>query len=172
MSWTWSERLAATSLVSFAALASGSVLGPGCASAPSGDADAAVDAGDASLDTGGTGDVSADGGLPFDVGSDGRGDVGTFEASVPPDAGPLPEPACSADGGSDAAGDGDAEAGRDPCPLPVSTCVDHWLVTYLNGVCVDGRCEFVRVIKDCRDEGGSGCFAFSEGARCTFPVGK
>lgn len=165
MSWTWSERLAATSLASFVALASGSVIGPGCASAPSGDGDAAVDAGDASLDAASD---TADGGVPFDVGSDGRGDAGTFEASVPPDAGPPPEVACSADGGSD----GDAEAGRDPCPLPVSTCVDHWLVTYLNGVCVDGRCEFVRVIKDCRDEGGSGCFAFAEGARCTFPVGK
>ena len=41
-----------------------------------------------------------------------------------------------------------------------------------DSVCVDGACTFVRVFKDCAEEGGSTCAVTPDGATCRFLVGK
>ncbi len=166
MSWTHSKVTAAIGFVGFFVLASGSAT-QGCATTtppePADDArsdsaiadttaDSATDSG--ALDTGADADAT-----------DGRLDGGNFEAGSPPDAGPLPEVGCAVDA---AATDAD---GGEVCPLPRATCVGNWIVSYVSSVCVDGACTFVRVLKDCAEEGGSFCSLTSDGATCRFATG-
>lgn len=172
MSWTHSKVAAAIGFVGFFVLASSSAT-QGCATTTLPETadvaflDSAV-AADSATDTGAV--LDTDEGLGDADSGDGRLDGGNFEAGTPPDAGPMPEVGC---GGGDAASDADgATDGGEVCPLPKATCVGNWIVSYISSVCVDGACTFVRVLKDCAEEGASSCGLTPEGATCRFVVGK
>jgi hypothetical protein len=82
----------------------------------------------------------------------------------PPDGATDPVVSCGADAASEVL---DADGAVDICPLPPSRCLDRsWLLSYVSGVCVDGKCTYVHVFHDCSPD--SQCVI----DRCVFLVGK
>lgn len=80
------------------------------------------------------------------------------ERPDPPDAGPPPTLPCG-DSGGDTTLPWDAEEETSvACPLPPSYCLDdRWLVSYVNGTCEDGGCQYWRTYQDCHAIGASRC---------------
>lgn len=168
MSWTHSKVAAAIGFVGFFVLASSSAT-QGCSTTTLPEtADVAFL--DSATDSTTAADSATDTGLLLDTsdadGGDGRLEGGDFDAGTPPDAGPLPDVGCVVDAATDATDGGEV------CPLPKATCVGNWIVSYISSVCVDGACTFVRVFKDCAEEGASTCGLTPDGATCRFLVGK
>lgn len=175
MSRTHSKQVAAIGFVTFFVLAASSAA-PGCADASPPampDVPALDDATAADGPTDSTTDTAIDTGLDTATDADApdsRLEGGGFEAGTPPDAGPLPDVGCT-DATLDADADGSGDGGE-VCPLPEATCLGGWLVSFLSSVCVDGACTYVRVFKDCTEEGGSNCVVTADGAACKFVGGK